>query len=46
VKGGYEREDARIKWKVAAESYPCFRFTVARWFGKNRGWKIEEYERG
>lgn len=43
VKGSYEREDARVKWKCAAEQYPWFRFFVARWMGKKKGWKIEEY---
>ena len=43
VKGSYEREDARIKWKCAAEQFPWFRWIVARWMGKKKGWKIEEY---
>ncbi len=41
VKGGFEREDARVKWKTAAERFPWFQFVVARWLGKQKGWKIE-----
>ena len=43
VKGSYERDDARVKWKCAAEQFPWFRWIVARWMGKKKGWKIEEY---
>jgi hypothetical protein len=41
IKGGFEREDARVKWKAAAEAFPWFRFVVARYDKKK--WKIEEY---
>jgi len=43
IKGSYEREDARVKWKTAAELFPWFQFVVARWLGKKKGWKIEKY---
>lgn len=43
VKGSREEEDARVKWKTVAEQNPWFRFIVARWFGKKKGWKIEKY---
>jgi len=43
IKGGFEREDARVKWKTAAELFPWFQFVVARWLGKKKGWKIEKY---
>jgi hypothetical protein len=33
VKGGYVREDARIKLAVAARVYPMFRFVLAQWKG-------------
>jgi hypothetical protein len=41
VKGGYEREDARLKWKTAAEMYPMFRWFIARYVKKQ--WHVEEY---
>lgn len=41
VKGSYEREDARVKWKTAAEMYPMFRWFVARWI--RSVWEVEEY---
>ena len=43
IKGSYEREDARVKWKTAAELFPWFQFVVARWLGKKKGWKVEKY---
>jgi len=41
IKGGFEREDARVKWKAAAEKFPWFRFVVARY--EKKEWKIEKY---
>jgi len=40
VKGGFWREDARVKIKSAAQQYPYFRFLVAQ--KKNRKWHYEE----
>ena len=42
---GFWRDDARVKWKVAAEQYPWFRFVAARVLPKKQGggWKIEVY---
>lgn len=41
VKGGFVREDGLIKWKMAAERHPEFRFFLCRFI---RGqWRIEEY---
>lgn len=31
VKGGFVREDAAVKLKIAAELYPEFTFTLAQW---------------
>lgn len=41
VKGFWE-EDARVKIKVAAELYPCFRFIAVR--GKAGAWEFESIE--
>ncbi|EMG36595.1 hypothetical protein PCS_02607 [Desulfocurvibacter africanus PCS] len=40
IKGHWE-DDARVKIKVAAEQYPCFKFTALR-FVKGR-WEQEEF---
>ena len=42
---GFWREDARVKWKVAAEQFPWFRFVAAQMLPKKQGggWKIEVY---
>jgi len=40
VKGGFIREDAWIKLKVAAEMYPEFRFILAQ--HKDKQWTIKE----
>ncbi len=40
VKGHWE-DDARVKWKTAAEMFPWFRFVAVQWV---RGqWKFEYY---
>ena len=41
VKGGYIREDGLIKWKLAAERHPEFRFYLCR-YRKGEG-SVEEY---
>ena len=40
VKGHWE-DDARVKWKVAAEQYPWFKFVAV--MRVRREWKIEVY---
>jgi hypothetical protein len=40
VKGGFEREDAILKLKIAAEMYP-HPFKLARWT-KEKGWEISD----
>lgn len=40
---GFWREDARVKWKVAAEQFDWFRFYAATWEKKGHFWQIEEY---
>lgn len=42
VKGGFWRDDARVKIKVAAEQFPWFRFAAAQ-YTKRTGWQIEEF---
>lgn len=44
VKGHWE-DDARVKWKVASEMYPEYRFFAATRRKKKNGggWEIEEY---
>jgi len=44
VKGFWE-DDARVKWKVAAEQNPWARFLAVR-ADRRRGWVVEEYGRG
>lgn len=44
VKGPYVRDDARVKFKVAAEQFPEFVWIWAQWKGKDKGWKVEAYE--
>lgn len=41
VKGGFWRDDARVKIKVAAAMYPEFQFIAA--LNKNRHWQFEEF---
>lgn len=43
-KGGFFRDDARVKIKVAAEEFPMFRFKVIKKRAKKRGggYDIEE----
>ena len=41
VKGGFFRDDARAKFKVAAEMNPWFVWRWAVW--KDKKWTIEEY---
>jgi hypothetical protein len=43
VKGGYVREDGLIKWKMAAEAHPEFRFFLCKYVQGH--WKIVEYKR-
>ncbi len=43
VKGGFVREDAWIKWKMAAEQNPEFRFYLCMYSGGR--WKIQEYKK-
>lgn len=43
VKGGYVREDGLIKWKMAAEAHPEFRFYLCKYVQGH--WKILEYKR-
>ena len=40
---GFWRDDARVKWKTAAEMFPWFRFLAIQ-EAKGGGWKIEIYE--
>ena len=38
---GFLRDDANVKFKVAAEQFPWFHFKMIFW--KNKQWKIIEY---
>jgi hypothetical protein len=41
TKGGFIRDDAMVKFKVAAEQYPCFTFFLCV---KNKsGWTVKRY---
>jgi len=42
---GFWRDDARVKIKVAAESYPMYRFKAVQMKRKKDGggWKVEEF---
>jgi hypothetical protein len=40
VKGGFFEDDARVKIKVAAETFPCFRFLSA--VPSRAGWQVKE----
>jgi hypothetical protein len=40
TKGGFTREDSTIKVKVAARSFPFFKFVVAKWI--DGVWQINE----
>lgn len=42
VKGGFHRDDARVKLKVAATLFPWFAFTLATYKGKK--WSLTEVE--
>ena len=44
VKGGYVREDGLVKWKLAAECHPEFRFFLCRY--RNGKWNVEQYRYG
>ncbi len=44
TKGPYAREDSLIKLKVAAETYPCFRWLLIRRAGRH-GWDVREITR-
>lgn len=39
---GHWEDDARVKWKVAAEKFWYFTFKAIQWKGKQ--WKIEVYK--
>jgi hypothetical protein len=41
VKGGFWRDDARVKIKVAAQQYPCFVFLAVQYI--NGTWKYETF---
>ncbi len=43
VKGGFFMDDARVKWKVAAEQYFWLDWKWCTLKNKTAGWKIEEY---
>jgi hypothetical protein len=43
IKGGYVREDGLIKWKMAAEAHPEFRFFLCKYVQGH--WRIQEYKR-
>lgn len=44
VKGGFIMDDAKAKWKIAADLYPHrFRLCVAQPKKHGGGWKITEY---
>ena len=43
VKGGFMRDDARVKLRVAARQFPMFTFRLCRYDAK-RGWTITEVE--
>jgi len=38
VKGAFIRDDAIVKWKVAAEQFPWFKWVLAQY---KRGWQIK-----
>ena len=40
VKGGFIRDDAIVKLKIAARLFPMFRFKLCQW--KNKQWKITQ----
>lgn len=37
---GFLREDANVKFKIAAEMFPEFRWVMVRWRNKKTGWEI------
>ena len=39
---GFWRDDARVKIKVAAATYPIFVFRAVQW-DKREGWKVESF---
>lgn len=41
---GFMRDDASVKLKVAAETYPCFRWLLVRRAGRH-GWSVREVGR-
>lgn len=44
VKGGLVRDDARVKFKVAAASFPEYGWVWCQLKNKKEGWKIESFE--
>ncbi len=44
TKGPYAREDSLIKLKVAAETYPCFRWLLVTRAGRH-GWEVRQVDR-
>ena len=40
IKGGLIRDDAIVKFKVAAETFPEFRWKMIQWKSKKEGWKV------
>jgi hypothetical protein len=43
VKGGWFRDDAKVKAKVAAELFPCFRWLIV-YREKQHGWDVREVD--
>lgn len=43
VKGGFWRDDARVKIKVAAEMFPYFKFVAVTKIGKTGRWSSEDF---
>jgi len=39
---GYWRDDARVKWKLAAEKFPWLRFVAVQW--RRKQWVFEYYD--
>lgn len=44
VKGGLVRDDARVKFKVAAAKFPEFGWVWCQLKNKKEGWKIEPFD--
>ena len=43
VKGGLVRDDARVKFKVAAETFPEYGWKWCQFKNKKTGWQITDY---